>query len=249
MLLTNTTAVVTGAASPRGIGYAVAALFAEHGARVALLDLDGPAAIAAAAQIGADQRGYACDVTDPAAVGATFAQIAADFGPVHVLVNNAGTSSPKRIEATTQADYDRIMGVNLWGGFLCTQAVVSQMRSQRRGCIINMSSVSAKRGGGLFGASAYSAAKAGLLGLTRALARELAPDGIRVNAVAPGLIDTDIFGGQLTPERRAAIVAEVPLGRIGVPLDVARACLFLASDLADFITGEVMDVNGGLYID
>lgn len=249
MLLADTTAVVTGAASPRGIGYAIAQLFAEHGARVALLDIDGPAAVAAAAAFGPQHRGYSCDVTKQESVVATFAQIAADLGPARVLVNNAGVSSPKKLEETTQVDYDRIMDVSLRGGFLCSQAVVPQMRQLGGGSIICMSSVSAKRGGGLFGASVYSAAKAGLLGLTRALARELAPAHIRVNALAPGLIDTDIFGGQLTPERRAAIIADVPLGRVGTPLDVARACLFFASELSDFVTGEVMDVNGGLHID
>jgi NAD(P)-dependent dehydrogenase (short-subunit alcohol dehydrogenase family) len=249
MLLADSTAVVTGAASPRGIGYAVARIFAEHGARVALLDIDGAAARAAAETFGPQHRGYTCDVTSQESIAATFAQIEADLGPARVLVNNAGVSSPKKLEETTQADYDRIMDVNLRGGFLCSQAVVPQMRRLGGGSIICMSSVSAKRGGGLFGASVYSAAKAGLLGLTRALARELAPARIRVNALAPGLIDTDIFGGQLTPERRAAIIADVPLGRVGTPLDVARACLFFASELSDFVTGEVMDVNGGLHID
>jgi len=249
VLLADTVAIVTGAASKRGIGRAIAALFAEHGARVALLDLDGPAAAAAAAGIGPAHRGYRCDVADEAAVQAAFAQAEAELGPAGVLVCNAGVSSPKRLEETTRAEYDRVMDANLRGAYLCAQAALPQMRRLGRGSVIMMSSVSAKRGGGLFGASAYSAAKAGMLGLARALARELAPERIRVNAVAPGLIDTDIFAGQLSPERRAEIVAGVPLGRIGTPLDVARACLFFASELSDFITGEVMDVNGGLHID
>jgi NAD(P)-dependent dehydrogenase (short-subunit alcohol dehydrogenase family) len=249
MLLDGTTAIVTGAASERGIGRAIAALFAEHGARVALLDLDGPGAEAAARALGPAHRGFRCDVTSEAEVRAAFASAAAALGPAGVLVCNAGVSSPKRLEETTQAEYDRVLDVNLRGAYLCAQAALPQMRRLGRGSMIMISSVSAKRGGGLFGASAYSAAKAGMLGLARALARELAPEQIRVNAVAPGLIDTDIFGGQLTPERRAEIVRDVPLGRVGSPLDVARACLFFASELADFVTGEVMDVNGGLHID
>lgn len=249
MLLDGVTAIVTGAASQRGIGRATAALFAEHGARVALLDIDGPGAVAAARAIGDQHRGYQCDVTREEQVREVFAQVEADLSPAGVLVCNAGVSSPKRLEETSRADYDRVMDVSLRGAYLCAQAALPQMRRRGGGSMIMMSSVSAKRGGGIFGASAYSAAKAGLLGLARALARELAPDRIRVNAVAPGLIDTDIFGGKLTPERRAEIVAGVPLGRLGVPLDVARACLFFASELSDFITGEVMDVNGGLHID
>lgn len=249
VLLDGITAIVTGAASERGIGRAIAALFAEHGARVALLDLDGPGAKAAAHGLGPAHAGYRCDVTNEAEVRAAFARAEAELGPAAVLVCNAGVSSPKRLEETTQAEYDRVLDVNLRGAYLCAQAALPQMRRLGRGSLIMMSSVSAKRGGGLFGASAYSAAKAGLLGLARALARELAAERIRVNAVAPGLIDTDIFGGQLTPERRAEIVRGVPLGRVGTPLDVARACLFFASELSDFITGEVMDVNGGLHID
>ena len=249
MLLDGVTAIVTGAASERGIGRAIAALFAEHGARVALLDLDGPGAKAAAHALGPAHAGYRCDVTDEAEVRAAFARAEAELGPAGVLVCNPGVSSPKRLEETGRAEYDRVMDVNLRGAYLCAQAALPQMRRLGRGSMIMMSSVSAKRGGGLFGASAYSAAKAGMLGLARALARELAPEQIRVNAVAPGLIDTDIFGGQLTPERRAEIVKGVPLGRVGTPLDVARACLFFASELSDFITGEVMDVNGGLHID
>lgn len=249
MLLAGQIAVVTGAASARGIGRATARLFAEHGARVALLDRDGAGAIAAAAELGAEHRGYACDVTSQAQVADVFAALAAELGPPSVLVNNAGITSPLRLADVTRADYDAVMDVNLRGSFLCAQAVAPLMRARGGGSIICMSSVSAKRGGGLFGASVYSAAKAGILGLARALARELAPDQIRVNAVAPGLVDTDIFGGKLSEERRAELVQTIPLGRIGQPLDVARACLFLASDLAAYITGEVLDVNGGSHID
>jgi NAD(P)-dependent dehydrogenase (short-subunit alcohol dehydrogenase family) len=249
MLLNGRIAIITGAGSPRGIGRAIARLFAEHGARVAALDIDGAAAAETATELGEAHRGYRCDVRLADEVAAVFAQVAAELGPPDVLVNNAGITSPKQVADVTAADYDAVMDVNLRGSFLCSQAVLPYMRQLGRGSIICMSSVSAKRGGGVFGASVYSAAKGGILGLARALARELAPEGIRVNALAPGLIDTDIFGGQMTPERREEIVRGVPLGRLGQPLDVARACLFFASELSDFITGEVMDVNGGMHID
>jgi NAD(P)-dependent dehydrogenase (short-subunit alcohol dehydrogenase family) len=249
MLLDDKIAIVTGAGSARGIGRAIARLFAEHGARVAALDIDGAAAAETAAELGAAHRGYRCDVRLADEVAAVFAQVAAELGPPDVLVNNAGITSPKKVADVTAADYDAVMDVNLRGTFLCSQAVLPYMRRLGRGSIICMSSVSAKRGGGVFGASVYSAAKGGILGLARALARELAPEGIRVNALAPGLIDTDIFGGQMSAERREEIVRGVPLGRLGQPLDVARACLFFASELSDFITGEVMDVNGGMHID
>jgi NAD(P)-dependent dehydrogenase (short-subunit alcohol dehydrogenase family) len=165
------------------------------------------------------------------------------------LVNNAGVTQPKRIDQITISDYDIVMDVSLRGAFLCSQAVLPFMRQCGRGSIICISSVSAKRGGGIFGGPHYSAAKAGMLGLARALARDLAPENIRVNAIAPGLVDTDITGGQISAERMAAIIKDIPLGRIAQPLDIARACLFFASSLAGYVTGEVMDVNGGSHID
>ncbi len=249
MLLDGKIAIVTGAGSARGIGRAIAKLFAEHGARVAALDIDGTAAAQLAAELGPAHRGYRCDVRLADEVTAAFAQVAAELGPPDILVNNAGITSPTKIADVTQADYDAVMDVNLRGSFLCSQAVLPYMRQLGRGSIICISSISAKRGGGVFGASVYSAAKAGILGLTRALARELASEQIRVNAVAPGPVDTDIFGGQMTAERKEELVRSIPLGRLGQPIDVARACLFFASELSDYITGEVMDVNGGLHID
>jgi len=249
MLLDGAVAIVTGAGSERGIGRAVARLFAEHGATVAVLDIDGAAAERVAGELGASHRGYRCDVTARAEVEATFARVAADLGLPHILVNNAGISQPKKIDQISDADYDAVMDVSLRGTFLCSQAVLPYLRQRGGGSIINMSSVSAKRGGGIFGGPHYSAAKGGILGLTRALARDLAPERIRVNALAPSLIDTDITAGQLSDAQRAAIIAAVPLGRLGTPLDVARACLFFASELSDYITGEVMDVNGGMHID
>jgi NAD(P)-dependent dehydrogenase (short-subunit alcohol dehydrogenase family) len=249
MLLEGEIAVVTGGASSRGIGRAIAKLFAEQGAHVAVLDIDGDGARRAAAGLGDGHRGYRCDVTSQSDVDAVFSMLAQDLGPPSVLVNNAGITQPKRIEEITEADYDAVLDVNLRGTFLCSKAALNHMRPRRKGSIICISSVSARRGGGIFGGPHYCAAKAGILGLTRALAREVAPEGIRVNAIAPGLIDTDITEGKLTDVLRAELVKAIPMGRIGQPLDVARACLFFASSLSEYVTGEIMDVNGGMHID
>lgn len=247
-LLDGTTAVVTGAASPRGLGQAIAALFAEEGARVALLDRDEAGAEARAADIDG-AVGYGCDVTDRASVESAMEAVVADLGVPGVLVTNAGVTQPKGVADLTDADYDFVMDVSMRGTYLCSQAVVEGMRQLGGGAIVCMSSVSAKRGGGVFGGPHYCAAKAGVLGWTRALARELAPDGIRVNAVAPGAADTDIRAEITTPEREAAIARDVPLGRIATSREVAMVCLFLASQMSSYVTGEVVDVNGGSHID
>jgi NAD(P)-dependent dehydrogenase (short-subunit alcohol dehydrogenase family) len=249
MFLEGEIAVVTGAASPRGLGLAIARIFAEHGAKVALLDIDGEGARRAAADLGASHHGYRCDVTKTTDVEAVIALVVQELGPPSILVNNAGITQPKRIAEITEEDYDAVLDVSLRGTFFCSKAVIPHMQRLGKGNIICMSSVSAKRGGGIFGGPHYCAAKAGILGLTRTLARDLAPDGIRVNALAPGLIDTDITQGKLTDELKAQIIATIPMGRLGRPLDVARACLFFASDLSGYVTGEVMDVNGGMHID
>jgi len=246
-LLEGRIAVVTGAASPRGLGKATARLFAEHGARVALLDLDEAAAVAAARDIGPAHFGMACDVRDAGACRRAIDGVCERLGPVDVLVNNAGISQPLKIMEIGTEHYDAVTDVNLRGTLQMSQAVIPHMRARRSGSIVNISSVSAQRGGGIFGGPHYSAAKAGVLGLTKAMARELAPDGIRVNAVCPGLIDTDITAG-MSDEQRRAIVAGIPLGRAGAASDVAGCCLFLASDLSAYVTGSEVDVNGGSLI-
>ena len=249
MLLQNEIAVITGAASERGIGRAIAALFVQQGAKVAVFDIDGGKVEELAQSLGQDHRGYRCNVCKNEEIVKSIENVFGEMGPPSILVNNAGITQPKRIAEISEDDYEAVLDVNLRGTFLCSKAVIPFMKKSGKGSIISMSSVSAKRGGGLFGGPHYSAAKAGIQGLTRAMARELAPDGIRVNAVAPGLIDTDISKGKLTPELKAQIVDTIPMKRIGTPLDVARACLFFASELSGYVTGEVMDVNGGMYID
>ena len=248
MLLKDKVAIVTGAASARGIGKAVAKLYAEHGARVAILDLDAQAAQAAAASIGASHLGLACDVTDRQACENAVREVLARFGKIDILVNNAGVTQPVRTMDISPQDYERITDVSLRGSLYMSQAVIAHMRKCRSGSIICMSSVSAQRGGGIFGGPHYSAAKAGVLGLAKAMARELGPDNIRVNAIAPGLIQTDITSGKLSDAMRDDIIRGIPLGRLGEVADVANACLYLGSDLSSYLTGITLDVNGGMLI-
>jgi NAD(P)-dependent dehydrogenase (short-subunit alcohol dehydrogenase family) len=248
MLLAGKVAVISGAASPRGIGLATARLFAEHGARVAIVDLSEDAAQSAAHGLGADHRGFACDVTDRDSCARAAGSALDAFGQVDVLINNAGITQPLKLMEIGANEWDAVMDVNLRGVLNLSQALVPHLRERRRGSIACMSSVSAQRGGGIFGGPHYSAAKAGVLGLAKAMARELGPDGIRVNCVTPGLIQTDITGGKLTDDMRREILKGIPLGRLGNAEDVAGAFLFLASDLSAYVTGAVIDVNGGMLI-
>ncbi|WP_291296353.1 SDR family NAD(P)-dependent oxidoreductase [Elioraea sp.] len=248
MLLANKTAVISGAASLRGIGLATARLFAEHGARVAILDIDADGAKAAAAALGPQHLGLGCDVSDPASCTAAADAAIAGLGHVDILINNAGITQPLKIMDIRPDNWDRVIDVNLSGVLYLSQAFIPHMRSRKQGAIACMSSVSAQRGGGIFGGPHYSAAKAGVLGLAKAMARELGPDGIRVNCVTPGLIQTDITGGKLTPEMKEDIKKGIPLNRLGDAIDVANIYLFLASDLSGYVTGAVIDVNGGMLI-
>jgi NAD(P)-dependent dehydrogenase (short-subunit alcohol dehydrogenase family) len=248
MLLSGKTAIISGAAGPRGIGFAAARLFAEQGARVAIFDIDQRAAEAAAQGLGSDHLGLGCDVTDPAACKKAAAEAIDRFGNIDVLINNAGITQPVKFMEIDQVSWRRIIDVNLTGVLNLSQAVVPHMRERKSGSIACMSSVSAQRGGGIFGGPHYSAAKAGVLGLAKAMARELGPDNIRVNCVTPGLIQTDITGGKLTDEMKSEIIKGIPLGRLGTAEDVARIYLFLASDLSSYTTGAVIDVNGGMLI-
>ena len=247
-LLEDKFAIVTGAASPRGLGKATARLFAEHGATVAILDLDAAAAEAAAKDLGDGHVGLACNVTDKAACEAATAELAERWGRIDVLVNNAGITQPLKLMDIAPENYDAVLDVNLRGTLYMSQAVIPGMRERGSGSIVNLSSVSAQRGGGIFGGPHYSAAKAGVLGLTKAMARELAPAGVRVNAICPGFIATDITAGKLTDEMRAQVLAGIPMGRAGAASDVAGCALFLASDLSAYCTGTEVDVNGGSLI-
>ncbi len=248
MLLENKVAVISGGASPRGIGFATARLFAQHGARVAILDLDEAGAQRAAGELGNEHVGLGCNVADREGCRAAAHSVLDRFGSVDILINNAGITQPVKTLDITEQDWHRIVDVNMTGVLYLSQAFLPHMRERKRGSIACMSSVSAQRGGGIFGGPHYSAAKAGVLGLAKAMAREFGPDGIRVNAVTPGLIQTDITGGKLTDEMRTDILKGIPLNRLGEAADVANIYLFLASDLSAYVTGAVIDVNGGMLI-
>ena len=248
MLLKDKMAVITGGAGLNGLGYATARLMATHGARVALLDLARAEPAAVAARLGDGHLGLVADVTDKASCDAAVAAVLEAFGRIDVLVNNAGITQPRKTVDITAADYDAVLDVSLRGTLLMSQAVIPAMQRQRSGSIVCISSVSAQRGGGILGGPHYSAAKAGVLGLARAMARELGPDSIRVNSITPGLIETDLIKGRLSDETKAEIARNVPLGRLGTAADIAGACVYLASDLSAYCTGITLDVNGGLLI-
>lgn len=248
MLLKDKIAVITGGAGINGLGFATARQMAAQGARVVILDLARAEPESAAARLGSQHLGLVADVTDKAACEAAAARAIETYGRIDILVNNAGITQPVKTLEITGADYDRILDVSLRGTLYMSQAVLPAMRRQRSGSIMCISSVSAQRGGGIFGGPHYSAAKAGVLGLARAMAREFGGEGIRVNCITPGLIETDITAGKLTDDRKKEISETIPLARLGRADDVAGACVFLASDLSGYCTGITLDVNGGMLI-
>ncbi|MDE1951186.1 MAG: SDR family oxidoreductase [Betaproteobacteria bacterium] len=248
MLLEGQVAVVTGGAGINGLGYATARMMAAHGARVVILDLQRSDPAAAAARLGAQHVGLVADVTDKASCEAAVRDVLERCGRLDILVNNAGITQPRKTADISGADYDAVLDVSLRGTLYMSQAVLPAMRKAKRGAIICVSSVSAQRGGGILGGPHYSAAKAGVLGLARAMAREFGVDGIRVNCVTPGLIATDINKGLIPEDRKQGILEQIPLNRIGEPDDVAGCIVFLASPLAKYCTGVTLDVNGGMLI-
>jgi NAD(P)-dependent dehydrogenase (short-subunit alcohol dehydrogenase family) len=248
VLLPGKTAIISGAASKRGIGLATARRFAAEGARVAILDIDGAAAKAAAEELGASHLGVQCNVANKQSCADAAAFVEKAFGQIDILINNAGITQPVKFLDITPEDWERLQDANLKGVLFLSQAVIPYMRARKGGSIACMSSVSAQRGGGIFGGPHYSAAKAGVLGLAKAMAREFGPEGIRVNCVTPGLIATDITQGKLTDEMRSKILEGIPLARLGTAEDVAGIYTFLASNLSAYVTGAVIDVNGGMLI-
>ena len=248
MLLKDKVAVITGAASVRGIGKATARAFAAQGAKIAILDLDLKAAQEAAADIGPRHIGLVCNVTNKSDCERAVQQVIQTLGRIDILINNAGITQRLKIMDITPGNYEDVMDVSLRGTLYMSQAVIPHMRERQSGSIVCMSSVSAQRGGGIFGGPHYSAAKGGVLGLAKAMARELGPSNVRVNCVTPGLIETDITGGMMTDELRVEILKGIPLNRLGQASDVANACLYLASDLSTYLTGITLDVNGGMLI-
>ncbi len=248
MQLKDQVAIVTGGASLRGIGWATAKRFADEGARVVIFDLDQSQAEQAAHAIGAQHLGLSCDIRDESACRSAVQRVLEKFGRVDILINNAGVSQSHRLMDSTQADYDLVMDVSVRGAYNMARAVVPFMRSRHSGAIVSMGSVAAQRGGGILGGPHYSAAKGAIQALAKAMARELAPDGIRSNAIAPGMVDTALLVGKIDDAGKARVAEGVPLGRLATPADIANACLFLASDQSAYITGVVLDVSGGMHI-
>ena len=234
-------ALVTGAA--RGIGAATARTFAAHGARLALLDREPEALERVAAEIGGVP--YPADVTDAAAVGRAVDDAVARWGRVDILVNNAGILRDAALADVTEEDWSKTLDVNLRGPMVCARAVVPHMKAAGFGRILSATSIVARTGN--YGQTAYTASKAGVIGLTRTWARELGPKGITANAVAPGFIETEMVRS-VPAKVMAQVVARTPAGRMGRPDEVASVYLFLASDLASFINGAVVGVDGGLLL-
>jgi 3-oxoacyl-[acyl-carrier protein] reductase len=246
MTLTDKTALISGAAG--AIGAAVARSLLAMGARVILLDRAAEPLAELTASLGDRAVSVVQDLTDEAGLRATVRQLIGRFGRIDVLVNNAGILTPTKAEATSMEEWRRVMAVNLDAAFILTQEVLPGMRAARWGRIINMSSYAAKSGG-LTAGTAYSVSKSAMIGLTYSIARETAADGITVNAVAPAYVMSAMVSEQLTEAQRAAQLAQIPVGRFCQPEEVAHAIAFLAAPLAGFITGEVIDLNGGLHFD
>jgi 3-oxoacyl-[acyl-carrier protein] reductase len=246
MRLLDKVAVVTGGA--RGIGRAIAEGFAREGARVVILDLDGAAINGAVAEIKGSHPevyGYELNVVDSASVGAVFAQIIQGLGTIDILVNNAGITADGQLYKMTDEEWDRVIAVNLKGVFNCSREAVKCMRQKEYGKIINISSVVGLYGN--FGQVNYAATKAGVIGMTKSMAKEVGRKNITVNAVCPGFIETEMTAKM--PEKVLAMMQEkAPLNRLGKPVDVANACVFLASEESSFVTGAVLSVDGGIVL-
>jgi 3-oxoacyl-[acyl-carrier protein] reductase len=243
--LTGKVAIVTG--SGRGIGKAIAEQLASAGCSLVIGDVDLASATSTAQELagrfGVCAAPRLLNVTDPSSVDVAFAETAAELGRVDILVNNAGVQSYVSFDEMELAEWRRVMEVNLTGMFLCCQAAARAMKPQRWGRIINLSSMSARTGGQASPPN-YTTSKAGVIGLTKALARSLGRYNVTVNALAPGIIDTDMIS-HWTPELRTSWQNQIPLGRLGTAEDVGQAVVFLASDLASYITGTTLDINGG----
>jgi 3-oxoacyl-[acyl-carrier protein] reductase len=241
--LSGRTALVTG--STRGIGRAIAETLAGAGARVAVAGRDAARAEEVARAIGRDAAGFACDVADVASVTALVENVETSFGQLDILVNNAGLTRDNILFRLKDDDWDAVLDANLRGAFVAMRAASRGMMKRRWGRIVNIASVVGIIGNK--GQANYAASKAGLIGLTKSVAKELASRNILINAVAPGFIETDMTAA-MTPEARETLSEQIPLARLGTPNDVAATVAFLASDFASYITGQVLVVDGGLVM-
>lgn len=255
MLLENKVCVITGAASLRSIGYATAELFAEHGARVVVVDLQMNEKVLGAIQASIESRlsrpvsvhGLRCDISKAQDCEQMVRTVVDIHGTVDCLVNSAGIVKTQSLLDIAPKDLDVMLDVNLKGAFYLCQSVLKVFVERGSGNIVNVSSLAAQRGGGLVGGAHYAASKGGMLSLTRSIAREFGAHGIRANAICPAMIDTPMLDG-LSPDRLKDIVEAIPLKRTGTTRELAGACLFLASELSGFVTGATIDVNGGTHI-
>ena len=241
--LTGKVAFVTG--STRGIGLAIARTLHAAGARVAVVGRDAARAQDVAAGLGAGTTGVGCDVADAAQVAEAITAAEQALGPIDILVNNAGLTRDNILLRLSEADWDAVLDANLKGAFLTMRAVTKGMMKRRSGRIINITSIVGIIGNK--GQANYAASKAGLIGLTKSAAREYASRGILINCIAPGFIDTDMTAA-LPEEARKVLLEQIALGRLGSPDDIANTVLYLASDLAGYVTGQVLVVDGGMVI-
>lgn len=243
--LEGRTALITG--GNQGIGWGIASLFAQHGARVAVNHPDAATRPADLSTIGPDAIALRSDVSNVSEIREMFAEVDAAFdGRLDILVNNAGIFPRANVLDLDEATWDAVLDVNLKGTFFCSQEAGKLMAARGSGCIVNISSISALSPSA--NSTHYSASKAGMIAVTKGFARALAPRGVRVNAIAPGLVDTAQPRGELSEEQIVIAGRRTPLGRIGQPVDIARAALFLATELSDWITGQTLFVNGGSHM-
>ena len=248
-MLSGKTAVVTG--SGRGIGKGIALELAKNGAKIVVVDVlerEGSNTVKEIENSGGKAIYLKTDITDEYEVDKMIDSCIKAFGSLDILVNNAGVVSTKGVLDLTTSDFEKVMNVNVKGVFLCSKAALGYMKEKQSGKIISIASVAGKRGGGLMGTSLYSASKGAVIAFTKSIAREAGRYGINVNAITPAMTETDMIK-DLDDSMRSEILKSVPLGRPGQPKDIAMAVCFLASGMSDYITGEIMDVDGGLMCD
>ena len=255
MLLKDKVCVIAGAASLRSIGYATAELFAEHGAKVVVVDVAMSDSVLAEVRAAIEARvtgpvsvhGVRCDISNAKDCDDLVSEVVTLHGTIDCLVNSAGIVRSQPILEISEKELDLMFDINLKGAFLLCQSVLKIFSENRSGTIVNVASLAAQRGGGLVGGAHYAASKGGMLSLTKSIAREFGALGIRANAICPAMIDTPMLDG-LSEERLRGIIDAIPLKRTGTTREMAGACLFLASELSGFVTGATIDVNGGTHI-